>query len=245
MARHVKDLRLGYEILSGRDIRDPISVDAAPGGPDPTNRKVALVTEVPNVDLPRSTIDAVRKAGAIMEEQGWEIEEVSPPELSRVAEVWGQILAMDVRVSIELLGPLMSPGPQSVLRELIAKFRPEELEIPTVHAERHRLSRLWSEFFMDYPIILGPTWTDIPFLHDEDIQPGSGVELTFDRIRFVTPANLLGIPAIALPIGVSDGLPTGVQVYADRWREDLCLLAAEMIEAEVGRICPIDPVSVQ
>ena len=42
--------------------------------------------------------------------------------------------------------------------------------------------------------------------------------------------------------GVTDGLPTGVQVYADRWREDLCLTGAEIIEAALGQICPIDPV---
>ena len=98
---------------------------------------------------------------------------------------------------------------------------------------------------MEAVINMTQTGTDIPFLHDEDLQPGSGVELTVDRIRFITPANVLGIPAIALPMGVADGLPTGVQVYADRWREDLCLLGAETIEAEVGQICPIDPVTAQ
>jgi len=46
-------------------------------------------------------------------------------------------------------------------------------------------------------------------------------------------------------MGVADGLPTGVQIYADRWREDLCLLAAETIEAEIGQICPVDPVTAQ
>lgn len=245
MARHIKDLRLGYEILSGRDIHDPGSVDVPLYGPIPTNKKIALVTEVPGVELPESTVAAIRSAGAIMQDQGWRIEELSPPELSHVTEIWAQTLTMDLGDSLELIGPLMTPGARGALRELIAKYPPEKLVISEVHAERHRLSRLWSEFFVDYPIVLGPTWTDIPFLHDEDLQPGSGVELTVDRIRFITPANVLGIPAIALPMGVADGLPTGVQVYADRWREDLCLLGAEMIEAEVGQICPIDPVTAQ
>lgn len=35
----------------------------------------------------------------------------------------------------------------------------------------------------------------------------------------------------------------GVQVYAERWREDLCLDVAGLLEASVGRITPIDPVS--
>lgn len=245
MARHVQDLRLGYEILSGRDIRDPLSVDAPLYGPVPIHKKVALVTEVPGVELPESTLTAIRTAGAVMENHGWQLEEVNPPELSQITELWGQVLATDLRVSLELIGPLMTSESQGALRELIAKYRPEELIMPVIHGERLRLSRLWSEFFLDYPIVLGPTWTDIPFLHDEDIRPGSGLELTIDRIRFVTPANVLGIPAIALPMGVADGLPTGVQIYADRWREDLCLLGAETIEAEIGQICPLDPVTAQ
>jgi amidase len=203
------------------------------------------VTEVPGVELPESTVAAVKAAGEVMKNQGWQLEEVSPPELSQITEIWAQILTMDMRVSLELIGPVMTSESQGALRELIAKCRPEELMIPVVHGERLRLSRLWSEFFVDYPIVLGPTWTDIPFLHDEDVQPGSGLELTLDRIRFITPANVLGIPAIALPMGVADGLPTGVQVYADRWREDLCLLGAETIEAKIGQICPMDPVTAQ
>jgi amidase len=245
MARHVKDVRLGYEILSGRDVRDPLSVDAPLYGPAPTHKKVALVTEVPGVELPVSTVAAVKAAAAVLEDQGWKVEEVSPPELSQVTDVWAQILTMDIRVTLELLGPVMSPESQRALRELIEDYRPEEVMIPVVHGERLRLSRLWSEFFVDYPIVVGPTWTDIPFLHDEDIQPGTGSKMTVDRLRFITPANLLGIPAIAIPTGVADGLPTGVQIYADRWREDLCLLVAETIEAEVGQICPIDPVTAQ
>jgi amidase len=245
MARHVKDVRLGYEILSGRDVRDPVSADVPLYGPAPTHKKAALVTEVPGVELPVSTVAAVKAAAAVLEDQGWKLEEVSPPELSQVTDVWAQILTMDIRVTLDLLGPVMSPESQRALRELIEEYRPEELMIPMVHGERLRLSRLWSEFFVDYPIVVGPTWTDIPFLHDEDIQPGTGSKLTVDRLRFITPANLLGIPAIAIPTGVADGLPTGVQIYADRWREDLCLLAAETIEAEIGQICPIDPVTAQ
>jgi len=34
-----------------------------------------------------------------------------------------------------------------------------------------------------------------------------------------------------------------VQVYAERWREDLCLDVASVIETRLGRITPIDPVT--
>ena len=52
---------------------------------------------------------------------------------------------------------------------------------------------------------------------------------------------VLGLPAMAVPTGVGDGLPVGVQIIGPRFREDLCLAAAEAIEARVPRLTPIDP----
>jgi len=44
-----------------------------------------------------------------------------------------------------------------------------------------------------------------------------------------------------VPTGVIDGLPVGAQIMSRRFREDLCLDAAEAIEADLGIITPIDP----
>ena len=57
----------------------------------------------------------------------------------------------------------------------------------------------------------------------------------------IAPANFLGLPAAAVGAGEADGVPRGVQVVGPRWREDLCLDAAEAIERALGTITPIDP----
>ncbi len=64
-----------------------------------------------------------------------------------------------------------------------------------------------------------------------------------ELLRCITPPNLLGIPSVAVPVGVSDGLPQGVQCIADRWRDDLALAAAADLETALGTITPIDPVT--
>jgi amidase len=53
--------------------------------------------------------------------------------------------------------------------------------------------------------------------------------------------NTLGLPAVAIPVGIGEGLPQVVQVIGPRYREDLCLDAAEAIEDRLGIITPIDP----
>jgi amidase len=240
MARTVQDLRLGLEILAGRDPRDPVSVDVPLYGPPPRRRRAALVTEMPGGSIPAVTVAEIRRAGALLTAAGWEVEEILPPELEQVTEIWGNVIAIDFAVLVPLIRPLISEPLTECLLDLCRRFDPGERSNSAVHSERSRLRRLWSAFFVDYPVVVGPTWTRLPWPADADLEPG-GLELLVDTIRFITPGNALGLPSVALPTGTADGLPTGIQIYADLWREDLCLDAAEIVETGVGRPTPIDP----
>jgi len=240
MARSVTDLNIAYRVLAGWHPKDPFSVPAALEGPR-VARKVALVTRMPDATLPAATIAAIHQAGEQLQAEGWQVEEVTPPELARVNEIWAHVLGADIRNILPLLTPIMSEGLVGTLTRFLAEFDPANMSSTEIYTERDRLAVAWSAFFGQYPLVIGPTWADLPFLHDADIDPETGIETFQRRLQFITPANLLGLPAVALPMGVADGLPTGVQIYADRWREDLCLEAAGLIEARVGRITPIDP----
>ncbi len=242
MARSVQDIKLALELLSGRDSRDPTSVTAPLEGPLPENRHVALVTEIEGVTMPPAFVAAIRRAGEILETAGWHVEECQPPELARVNEVWAQLLTRDIEETVSFISPMMSEGAVGLLNELIEKFPSSAMPNTVVHRERDRLCRDWSAFNQRYPLIVGPVWADVQFLHDADLDPDTGADTTLNRLVFITPGNLLGIPAVAVPMGVHDGLPLAVQIYADRWREDLCLTAAQLIENEMGLICPIEPV---
>jgi amidase len=158
-----------------------------------------------------------------------------------VNEIWARVLGSDIRNTLPLLAPIMSEGTVGALARFLDEFDPAEMSGTQVYAERDRLAVAWSACFQEHSLVIGPTWADLPFLHDADLDPETGIETLRSRLQFITPGNLLGLPAVALPMGVVDGLPTGVQIYADRWREDLCLEAAGTIEARVGHITPIDP----
>ncbi|MBT4161748.1 MAG: indole acetimide hydrolase, partial [Gammaproteobacteria bacterium] len=241
MARSVADLRLGLSVLAGRHYRDPVSVSAPLEGPEPGSKKVALVTSIEGCTLPPAYVDAIRAAGDILSASGWTVEECQPPEIGRINEIWGHLLASDIEQTRELIAPLMSEAANELISKLIETFPSSAMNNVTVHTERDRLRRAWSAFNQEYPLIVGPVWTDIPFVHDADVDPETGAETTLGRLRFITPGNLLGIPAVPVPMGLNEGLPVSVQIYADSWREDLCLDAAELIEAASGRLCPIDP----
>jgi amidase len=240
LARSVADLRLCFSILAGRDVRDPRSVDVPLHGPNHV-RRAALVTELTGGPLQASTLVAIHRAGELLQAAGWEVEEATPPELTSVSDVFRKLLATDLVVLAPQLQPFISDALYEHLLRVCRAGRLFETSNYRIHTERSRLMRAWSGFFSEYPVVIGPNWTCPVWSIDEDLNPESGIELLENTVRFITPGNALGIPCVALPMGVSDGLPTGIQIYADLWREDLCLSAAEIIEAGVSMRSPILP----
>jgi amidase len=111
--------------------------------------------------------------------------------------------------------------------------------------ERDGIARAWSQFLAEYPLLLTPTWTQLPFEHGFDVATATGSAATIEMVRPVLPANLLGLPSACVPAGrdQATGLPIGVLLTGPRFREDLCLDAAEIIETRLGLDTPIDPVS--
>jgi aspartyl-tRNA(Asn)/glutamyl-tRNA(Gln) amidotransferase subunit A len=47
---------------------------------------------------------------------------------------------------------------------------------------------------------------------------------------FTQPISFIGLPVVAAPVWLDDGLPLGVQVIAAPWREDLALRVARHLE---------------
>jgi amidase len=81
----------------------------------------------------------------------------------------------------------------------------------------------------------------LPWPADADLDPYGGIQLLHETSATLTAPNVLGFPSVAVPTGVSDGLPTGVQVMSDLWREDICLAIAQVIEQGSSMPTPINP----
>ncbi len=242
MARTIADVRLGLQIMSGQHVRDPRSVTVPFDSGHLANdsghlaKRVALVTSIPGGSVRPQYIEAVRAAGRALEAQGYESEEVEVPELERVNEVWGRLLSASVANLIPLFDGIMDPQTFRTLQDFVSRFaQPGPIDILT--AERNRLGRVWSAFLADYPVVVSPVWTNPAFPHGVDIAEG-GIDLTLDRIRMITPGNLLGLPAAVVTTGLGEGMPEAVQVMADRFSDDRALNAAEIVESASERIHP-------
>ncbi|HXQ15155.1 MAG TPA: amidase [Caulobacteraceae bacterium] len=243
MARCVADVRLGLQVLMGADPRDPWSFDAPfVGKPLPRPIRVAVVPAPPGGSVDPTVSDAVRRAADVLANAGYAVIEACPPRYEEAAEVWARFVLGDYGSVLSQIGPLMGADGLAFFEAVGRATAPlsDAASMSALMSQRDGVARAWSLFMADHPLILTPTWTQLPFEHGYDLADPTA---TIDLIRPVVAANLFGLPSACVPAGrdADSGLPIGVLVTGRRLREDLCLDAAEAIEARLGLQTPIDP----
>ena len=242
LARSVRDLRLALAVMAEGDARDGGWTPAPLVGP-PVSKRVALVAEPADIPVHPAVAQAVRDAGRRLEAAGYQVEEVTPPHLREVSELWTPIgltpLALDLP---GVLARIDDPALSNFLTSWV-----DEKGVPDLNgylaalARRDTLLTAWNLFFDQYPIILMPSCAEPSLPAELDTQGREGALRTLEGLRFQLPCPVLGLPGLAVPIGEHEGQPLGVQIVAARFREDLCLAAAEVIETHDGPRPPIDP----
>jgi amidase len=244
LARRITDLRRAFEIISGPTWRDPWTVPAPLRGPDlPKPLRVAVVLDPCGAGTASAVQDGVAKAARMLEEAGYLVDEAEPPGVDAAANALLVMLSTPGIRTVwqQAMAPVM---PFETQRFMTAFFevagQPDAVVAEGAFVTRQRLLRAWSEFQETRPLIVAPIASEPPFEAGTDLQDGRVAE-TIGTLRMAIAVNALGLPAVALPVGVADGLPQSVQVIGPRYREDLCLDAAQAIEDRVGIITPIDP----
>jgi amidase len=243
MARRAADLRAAFEVLAGPTWRDPWTVPAPLRGPEPARPvRVALVPDPAGQGAARQVQDGVRKAAGALADAGYAVEEAEPPSITAAAKAALDMLnTPDIRAFWQRMSPLL---PADTQRFFAAFYQvagdPDPVATIQSFVTRQSLLRAWGEFQETHPLIAAPIYTGIPFGAGTDLADGA-VAGTIRGMCMAIAVNALGLPAVALPVGIADGLPQAVQVIGPRYREDLCLDAAAALEDRLGIITPVDP----
>ncbi len=246
MARRVADVRLGLKVLIGAHPRDPWSIDVPFEGKKLARPiRVAVVSEPPGGKTDALIARTVKSAADALARAGYDVVEATPPRYEEAVQVWAKFLFTDFASVLPQMMPLMGEDGARFLNESLKLIPPltDVGAFSRLLAQRDGIAREWSLFMEDHPLVLTPTWSQLPFEHGADAATPEGVAATFELMRPVTHANLLGLPSACVPAGrdAKTGLPIGVLLNGQRLRDDLCLEAAEAIEAKLGVDTPIDP----
>lgn len=236
MARTVADVRLGLELLNGAHPRDPLSVDVALDRPPMARRVAGIVTTGIAHGADPKVVQGVRLAADALVTAGWDVEEIELPEFQHVFEVWNRVMCDDIPGLLAAVGPVIDPRLVAALEGHMAYPYITDLPRMAVYPERRRLMRVYSEMFTAYPVVVTPVWPGPQFPGDADLE--RGIDFIAHMLQFAAPAPLLGLPSLAVPTGIVDGLPAGVQIHADRWNDTYCLDAGAAIESVVGLLTP-------
>ncbi len=244
MARRIADLRLALAIMSGPDPGDPWWTPAPASETAGTEPPRVAVSRAPGCEEPAPAIAAaVGKAADALADAGYAVEDIEPPGLEEAARIIPCIADLEMRSYLSGIKEMMSERDGAYLDTLIASGGATP-DLPTYMAAigaRHALARDWSRFLADRPLVLGPVSTRPPFQVGEDLAGPEPLDRIIRSLRLTEVCNLLGLPSVALPVGIEGGLPQGVQIIGPRLREELCLDAAEAIEERLGILTPIDP----
>jgi amidase len=244
MARHVRDLRLAFEQMCAPDARDPWHVPAPLRGPDAPKR-AAVTVDPAGEGVDPDVAAGVRRAAGALRDAGWELVEVDPPRVPEARDMWAALVRYEVEAGfVPVLQQLGGADANRFLEIGLAGM--PKLDAAGYFrglADRAALAREWAHFSTDYPVILGPVNTMQPFPVGFDLEGPDEIQQLLRGFRLIVSANLLGLPVAVVNAGLGDqtGLPQAVQLIGGRFREDLCLDAAEAIEDRLGVVTPIDP----
>jgi amidase len=213
IARKVEDLALALPLISGPDWRDQSVV-------------------------PMPLAEAVRKVAHLLAEAGGEVEEKQPPAQEETVEI---VLKLLVPEGGDVFPARLQQVGITKVSPLLTRFiEMRKGEPPLTLGEMLGLMGRWDKFrsimlgFMqNYDVIICPVVATPAMRHGE----------TSDNVTafsYSMTYNLTGYPAVVVRAGTSpEGLPIGVQVIAQPWREDVALAVAQYIESQL----PFPPVN--
>ncbi|MGI5490142.1 amidase [Microtetraspora malaysiensis] len=240
----IEDLALLFEVMSGPDARDPLSL-REPVSPlvaacrrSPQGLRVAASVDLGHFPVDKAVANAVAVAATSLAEQGvavtWDNPDVPNPwplyDPVFLAETW------------DSLGQLAQRSPDAFVADARAEI---EAGKPVTAGEVIRALDGWwrfrwqvEEFFTRYDALLMPVVATpaFPLGRPPAEIGGRAVRPHWTTFMpFPVAWNMAGVPEISVPFGATaEGLPLGVLVVTGRGREDLALTVA----AAIDRSCP-------
>jgi amidase len=248
MARSVADVRLLFEVLAGYDDRDALSAPVEIREPVLQDVRIGLMDQFYDIPVQPAIRKCVYAAAKALADLGFEVDLFRPEGLEHAPNLWnfffGQMVARSMKERIagreaeahwtytENLERADRLGDQAPITAW---------QVVESMAARDAMRRRLLDQMRRVPVILTPVASIAAFRHRErkfEIpMDGGGAKRIglFQAMMTVTPINLLGLPALVVPFGMTEeGLPIGVQLVGRPWEEELLLEIGVRLEAARG-----------
>jgi Asp-tRNA(Asn)/Glu-tRNA(Gln) amidotransferase A subunit family amidase len=244
LARNMDDLKILFEVMQGPDDGDPSGAPVPlrwPAADDLKRIRVGYFEDDGRTPVTAETRAAVRTAAEALRRAGFQVEPFRPEGLELARQLWWKLFGTAGGM---MLGP-MTKGREADLSPMLKEYC-RGLAAPPSHTGQSLLDT-WIQRdevrmqvfaqMRDYPVLLCPVASIPAFRHGERSWQVEGKTVQYlDAWSYTEWFNLLGAPAVAVPVGKSpEGLPIGVQIVARPWQEELVISIAAALEGQCGR----------
>jgi amidase len=260
MARSAADLSLLLDVIAGPD---PMEAGKAytlalppPRHGALKNFRVLVIDTDPVLPTNAAVRAAIERLAANLGKADVKIERQSSllPDFAASSRLY-------MRMLLSFLGATFAPEIYAGAQQAAAKLAPDDISLAAerlrgialshrdwvlADGARARLRAQWRELFGTFDAVICPVMPTPAYPHDHSPEQETrrinidGKDYIYpDQLAWPGIATLPGLPATAIPIGLSpDGLPVGVQIVGP-WLEDRTpLKLAELIEREFGGFVP-------
>ena len=246
MARTIADLKIMLRVMAGCDLGDPMSANFVPVASDRRklrDLRVGCLTEEAIGAVSPETRAAVQAAAATLERAGLAVERVQPEGLEEAGALWRTLFCETGAMLVRSLARDRTGELSPMLARFLATFPGE----PPMTGERLLMTLVNRDLLRarflrkmeSWPVLLTPVSSGPAFRHGEGGWSGSDSVNYLEAMRFPQWFNLLGFPAVVVPVARSaEGLPIGVQVVGRPYEEEIVLEVASLIEEAFGYSAP-------
>lgn len=244
LARSVDDIELAFHAMAAGHVDDPWWMPV-PLEPRPFTRRVALSLAPDGMKVAEEIAAELHAAAGALDKAGWIVEEVDPPSMRAAADLNARLWMAEMHQgATEALVREGNEAANFVYEQMTAGMAPPDLA-NTMAALRDRVTliRDWQRFLDRVPLILCPNSGTLPFAQGADTTSAASFAQVYEAQLPQRAVPTLGLPALSVATGFAGRAPVGVQLIAGRFREDILLEAARVIEAACGTPQICDPAS--
>ncbi|HSS99137.1 MAG TPA: amidase [Terriglobales bacterium] len=243
IARTMEDLKILFEVMQGPDLGDTSSSPVPVRWPETRELKqmrIGYFEDDGRTPVTPETRLAVRTAAEALQRAGFTVEPFRPEGLEQARQTWWKFFGiaggMLLRPMVQGREPEVSPTLNQFLQRVSTEPAHTGESLLDAWIQRDLVRNKIFEQMQQYPILLCPTAAIPAFHHGERSWQIDGKTVEYlDAWSYTEWFNLLGTPAVSVPVGSSkEGLPIGVQISARPWEEELVLSVAEILEKECG-----------
>lgn len=248
MGRSVRDIALLLSIIAGYDEQDPYSVDTAPTpyssvlGQSIQGMRIGLDEAYYFARADEQVIAGVLLAKQVLEEAGAHVVPITVAGIEASSAIHDAIISVEALATHDNdLGRMPEAYGDDVRERLLLGRRFSAQDYAIACRERKVFQRNLLHMFDMIDVLLTPT---LPFVAPPLGQGTVTLEGTEQPIRnglskFTRPFNTAGLPAIAVPCGLSsENLPLSVQFVARPFAESQLLKVAWIMEQAFTFLLP-------